>query len=195
MTGALNISLMMEQQNASVTDAVNKYFRRVFNFIRSRVSELEDAEDIVQDVFYELTEKVRLSEHVEETAPWLLRVARNKIIDSRRKKKTEPLPGIKADEHSDETQIYFLDELIESDMANPDALLDNDLLLFSINEALNELPVEQREVFMLHEMQNKSFREISDATGVPVNTLLSRKRYAVLHLRKRLSNLYNELYN
>ena len=195
MAEALNISLMTEKRNATVTEAVNKYFRSIFGFIRNRVSDLEDAEDIAQDVFYEFTESFSLTEPIEETASWLFRVARNKIIDRRRKKKPESLSAVKLRPDSGEEEIFLLDELIAAEMMNADAQVDNELLLYSINEALKDLPGEQREVFVLHEMQGKSFKEISEQTGVAMNTLLSRKRYAVLQLRKRLNKIYSELYN
>ena len=123
------------------------------------------------------------------------RVARNKIIDKYRKKKTDRLDDFKITGHSNDDEKYFLSDLVKGNAESPDERFDNSMLQVAIEEALDELPKEQRDVFVMHELENKSFNEISEATGVPLNTLLSRKRYAVLHLRKRLNYLYNELFN
>ena len=195
MVDAINIQGMVKEQNDSIQEAVNEHSGRLLHFIRNRVSDLEDAEDILQDVYYEFTETSRLPIPVEQVTSWLFRVARNKIIDKYRKKKTDRLDDVKLMNHSGEEEKYFLTDLLKANNEGPDVRFDNSLLGLAIEEALEELPKEQREVFVMHELENKSFNEISSATGVSVNTLLSRKRYAVLHLRKRLNNLYNELFN
>ena len=194
MTDAISIQRMPDEQNDSINEAVNEHGGRLLGFIRNRVSDLEDAQDILQDVFFELTETSRFSVPIEQVASWLFRVARNKIIDKYRKKKTDRLDDIKFTGQSNEDEKYFLSDLIKGNNESPDERFDNSMLSLAIEEALEELPKEQREVFMMHELENKSFNEISEATGVTLNTLLSRKRYAVLHLRKRLSYLYNELF-
>jgi len=195
MTDAVNIPLMVEEQNDIIQEAVQEHGGRLFSFIRNRVSDLEDAEDILQDVYYEFTESSRLPVPIEQAASWLFRVARNKIIDKYRKKKTDRLEDIKLFNAANEEEKYFLADLVKANGESPDAGFDNTLLGQAIEEALDELPKEQREVFVQHELENKSFNEMSEETGVSVNTLLSRKRYAVQHLRKRLVNLYNELFN
>jgi RNA polymerase sigma factor (sigma-70 family) len=159
------------------------------------VSDLEDAEDILQDVYYELTETSRLSVPIGQVASWLFRVARNKIIDRYRKKKTERLDDMKLPGQQVEDEHYLLSDLIQSTQDSPGDAFDQSLMWLAIEEALEELPKEQRDVFEMHEIEGRSFNEISAATGVSINTLLSRKRYAVLHLRKRLIHLYNELFN
>jgi len=195
MTDAITIYGMVEEQNDSIKDAVEEHGSRLFSFIRNRVSDLEDAQDILQDVFYEFTEISRTEEPVNQVASWLFRVARNKIIDKYRKKKTDRLDDIKLNHQPNEEENYFLSELIAADGLNADDQFDNSMLMMAIEDALSEIPKEQREVFTMHELENKSFKEISELTGASVNTLLSRKRYAVQHLRKRLNNLYNELFN
>jgi RNA polymerase sigma factor (sigma-70 family) len=195
MTATIDIQLMVKEQNDSINEAVNEHGSRLLGFIRNRVSDLEDAEDILQDVYYEFTETSRLPVPVEQVPAWLFRVARNKIIDKYRKKKTDRLDDVKSFNHSGEEEKYFLTDLLKANNESPEDRFDNSMLGLAIEEALEELPKEQREVFVMHELENKSFNEISAVTGVSVNTLLSRKRYAVLHLRKRLNNLYNELFN
>ncbi len=195
MTDALTITRMVEEQNDSIKDVIDEHGNRLFNFIRNRVADLEDAQDILQDVFYEFTETSRLPEPIEQASSWLFRVARNKIIDKYRKKKTDRLDDIKLNSQSNEEEKYFLSDLIAANGETPDSRFDNSVLMLAIEEALDELPKEQREVFVMHELENKSFKEISASTGVTLNTLLSRKRYAIVHLRKRLSDLYNELFN
>ncbi len=195
MTDALTITRMVEEQNDSIKDVVEEHGNRLFNFIRNRVADLEDAQDILQDVFYEFTETSRLPEPIEQASSWLFRVARNKIIDKYRKKKTDRLDDLKLKGQSNDEEKYFLSDLIAANDETPDNRFDNSVLMLAIEEALDELPKEQREVFVMHELENKSFKEISASTGVTLNTLLSRKRYAIVHLRKRLSDLYNELFN
>ena len=186
---------MVEEQNDSIKGTVAEHGNRLFSFIRNRVSDLEDARDILQDVYYEFTETSRIDVPIEQAASWLYRVARNKIIDKYRKKKTERLDDIKVNRYTNEDESLLLSELIPSDSSIPDSRFDNSLLMAAIEDALDELPKEQRDVFVMHELENKSFKEIGELTGVTLNTLLSRKRYAVQHLRKRLNYLYKEIFN
>lgn len=166
------------EQDQRIADTIQREGRLLLRFIRKRVKDEGDAEDILQDVFYEFTEAYRLMKPVEQAAAWLYRVARNRIIDRFRKKKPEPL-GI--------------EDLLPSPDAGPDAVYARGVLLEELAAALEELPEEQRAVFVAHEMEGRSFKELSAETGVGVNTLLARKRYAVLHLRRRLQAIYQEM--
>ncbi len=195
MTNAPAIAQMVEEQNNSINDVVEEYGSRLFNFIRNRVADVEDAQDILQDVYYEFTETSRLPEPIQQVSSWLFRVARNKIIDKYRKKKTDRLDDLIMSSRPNDEEKYFLSDLIAANDRDTDNRFDNSLLMQAIEEALDALPKEQREVFVMHELENKSFREISGLTGVTLNTLLSRKRYAITHLRKRLSDIYNEMFN
>jgi RNA polymerase sigma factor (sigma-70 family) len=172
------------ERNKSLAETIRRETARLQSFIRSRVSDPGDAEDILQEVFYELVEADRLMEPIEQVGAWLFRVARNRITDLFRKKK----PG-----YLDDTPT--LQELLPSPDAGPDAEYARGVLLEEIEDALDDLPSEQREVFVAHEMEGRSFKELAAEKGVSVNTLLSRKRYAVLHLRERLQEIYDELNN
>jgi RNA polymerase sigma factor (sigma-70 family) len=195
MTDALSLHNMSERQNESIAEAVKTNRSRLRDFIRQRVSDIEDAEDILQDVFEELTEAVRMMQPIEQVASWMFRVARNKIIDRYRKKKTESLEDQKFyTAQSEDEQLMLADLLADSNGSSANRF-DNTLLWNTIEEALDELPPEQRNVFVWHEIDGKSFNSIAEETGIPLNTLLSRKRYAVLHLRKKLRDIYNELFN
>ncbi|MFI5202857.1 MAG: RNA polymerase sigma factor [Flavobacteriales bacterium] len=184
---------MTEQQNREIEKTVKKERGRLFSFIRSRVSDPDEAEDILQDVFYQLTETYRLMKPVEQWTAWLFRVARNKITDRYRKKKTERLDA--AIHHEEDGEPLFLTDLIPSDNVSASDQLMKEMMMEEVNLALDELPEDQRNVFIWHEIEGKSFQEMSEETGVTVNTLLSRKRYAVLFLRERLKELYNEMFN
>ena len=185
---------MATLQNEEIKQTVQKERRRLFDFIRKRVPEAEDAEDILQDVFYELVESYRLMKPVEQLASWLFTVARNKISDLYRKPKTASLEkNIPVKE--EEGEMLNLADLLPANDEGTDAKLMRSIIMDTLEEALDELPKEQREVFVLHEMEDKSFAEISSETGIAINTLLSRKRYAVIYLRVRLQNLYNEIIN
>ena len=184
---------MTLEQDRRISDAVGQEQSRLRNFIRRRVHDPTDAEDILQDVFYELVEANRLLMPIEHVSGWLFRVARNRITDLFRKKKPEPLS---VSERLDEDgEVLFLEDLLPSPDAGPEAIYARSLLLEELELALDELPEEQREVFVAHEIDGLSFKQIAAETGVGVNTLLSRKRYAVLHLRQRLQAIYNELTN
>jgi RNA polymerase sigma factor (sigma-70 family) len=181
---------MALEQDQRISDVVKREQSRLRNFIRRRVPDPRDAEDIVQDVFYELVEANRLLMPIEHVTGWLFRVARNRITDLFRKKKPEPFSGATVEnEDGEEMQI---EDLLPSPDAGPEALYFRDLLLDELELAVDELPDEQREVFIAHELEGRSFKEMAAETGVSVNTLLSRKRYAVLHLRERLQNIYDE---
>ena len=163
---------------------------RLRNFIRRRVPDPSDVEDIVQEVFYELVEANRLLMPIEHVTGWLFRVARNRITDLFRKKRPETFSdaGV-ADEDGERLQI---EDLLPSPDAGPEALYARSLLLDEVECALDELPAEQRNVFVAHELEGRSFKELSEESGVNVNTLLARKRYAVLHLRERLQRIHDE---
>jgi RNA polymerase sigma factor (sigma-70 family) len=186
-------STMSVQQDELIRDTVKKERGRLLDFIRKRVSSEEDAEDILQDVFYELVETYRLMKPVEKVASWMFTVARNKITDRYRKKKTLSLEnqlGFSAEEEGERLDFA---ELLEDYSESADSELIRNIIVEALDEALDDLPAEQRDVFILHEVEDRSFQEISEMTGVSVNTLLSRKRYAVLYLRKRLKLVYEEI--
>jgi len=149
-----------------------------------------DAEDIVQEVFYELVEANRLLMPIEHVTGWLFRVARNRITDLFRKKKPETFTDTAVEDEDGE--VLRVEDLLPSPDAGPEALYFRNVLLDELELALDELPEEQRDVFVAHELEGRSFKEMAAETGVSVNTLLSRKRYAVLHLRERLQNTYDE---
>ncbi|MDJ1466419.1 sigma-70 family RNA polymerase sigma factor [Cytophagaceae bacterium DM2B3-1] len=165
--------------------------QRLLAFIRKRVPEKTDAEDILQDVFYQLAETFNVLEPIEQISAWLFRVARNKIIDRYRKKKPESLEQYL--NHGEDEESWNLSKLLFDPQDGPENTYTRTRMWDTLAEALEELPDEQKEVFVWHELEGKSFKEISETTGVTVNTLLSRKRYAVLHLRKRLETLYDEI--
>jgi RNA polymerase sigma factor (sigma-70 family) len=179
----------MSEQDHQLSEIIAGQRSRLRNFIRRRVPDPSDAEDVLQDVFYKLVEANRLLMPIDHVTGWLFRVARNRITDLLRKKKPENFSAVAAD-GADET--LRLEDLLPSSDAGPEALYARSLLLHELELALEELPEEQRDVFVAHELEGHSFKEISAQTGVSVNTLLSRKHYAVLHLRKRLQDLYDE---
>jgi RNA polymerase sigma factor (sigma-70 family) len=183
---------MTLEQDQRISDVVKREQSRLRNFIRRRVPDPRDAEDILQDVFSELVEANRLLMPIEHVTGWLFRVARNRITDLFRKKKPESFSDAAAPNDDDADQFLRFEDLLPSPDAGPDALYARNVLLDELELALEELPEEQREVFVAHELEGRSFKEMSAETGVSVNTLLSRKRYAVLHLRERLQNIYDE---
>ncbi len=190
MDDALTRSLVMPDQDERISRAVEQESARLRNFIRRYVSDPAEAEDVLQDVFYELVEAYRMMKPVEQVAAWLFRVARNRTIDLFRKRKREQV-GTPVVEN-EEGELLRLEDLLPSPDAGPEAAYARSVLLEELDAALEELPAEQREVFIAHEMVGQSFKEIAAETGVRVNTLLSRKRYAVLHLRERLRAIYKE---
>jgi RNA polymerase sigma factor (sigma-70 family) len=188
--GQVNLERMTLEQDQRISEVVNREQSRLRNFIRRRVPDPLDADDILQDVFYELVEANRLLMPIEHVTGWLFRVARNRITDLFRKKKPEPFAD--AGLLDEDGAMLNIEELLPSPDAGPDALYARGVLLDELELALDELPEEQREVFIAHEMEGRSFKELAVETGVGINTLLSRKRYAVLHLRERLQSVYDE---
>jgi RNA polymerase sigma factor (sigma-70 family) len=178
------------EQDQQISEVVEREQSRLRNFIRRRVPDPRDAEDIVQDVFYELVEANRLLMPIEHVTGWLFRVARNRITDLFRKKKPESFSDAAVEDEDGE--LLQIEDLLPSPDDGPEALYVRNVLLEEMELALDELPDEQREVFIAHELEGQSFKEMSALSGVSVNTLLSRKRYAVLHLRKRLQAIYDE---
>jgi len=176
------------EQDQLISQAVERDEPRLRSFIRKHVTDTNEAEDVLQDVFYELIETYRLMKPVEHVTAWLFRVARNRMVDLFRRKKPGSLnTPVSAEEDGD-----TLEDLLPSADAGPEAAYARNLLLDALDEALEELPEAQREVFVAHELMGKSFKEISAETGLSVNTLLSRKHYAVLHLRQRLQSIYQD---
>lgn len=180
----------MAEQDQRISEVVEREQSRLRNFIRRRVPDPRDAEDVLQDVFYRLVEANRLLMPIEHVSGWLFRVARNRITDLLRKKKTASLSDAAYADEDDEAMQ--LGDLLPSPDAGPEALYARRVLLAALEAAVEELPAEQREVFVAHELEERSFKEMAAETGVSVNTLLSRKRYAVLHLRQRLQSVYDE---
>ncbi len=189
METTLSAKALMAEQDKRITETIARERGRLRNFIRRRVPDANEAEDILQDVFFEYVEAYRLPEPIEQVGAWLFRVARNRIIDRFRKKREVVLPEA-PDEAGDER---WLDEVLPSPEAGPEAEYARGVLLQELLAALHELPSEQREVFVAHELDGRSFKELAVESGVGVNTLLARKRYAVLHLRARLQTIYDEL--
>jgi len=181
---------MALEPDQRVSDVVKREQFRLRNFIRRRVPDPRDAEDILQDVFYELVEANRLLMPIEHVTGWLFRVARNRIIDLFRKKGPENFSDIALS--SDDDELLQFEDLLPSPDAGPEALYARSVLLDELEMAVAELPKEQREVFVAHELEGRSFKQMAAKTGVSMNTLLSRKRYAVLHLRERLQRVYDE---
>jgi RNA polymerase sigma factor (sigma-70 family) len=174
----------IEQQNRFIAEAVERDEPRLRSFIRNRVLDTGDAEDVLQDVFYELIQAYRLMKPAEQVTAWLYRVARNRITDLFRRKKAVSLNDPVAEDEGGS-----FEDLLPSPDAGPDAVYARNLLFDALDEALEELPEEQREVFIAHEFLGRSFKELAQETGAAVNTLLSRKRYAVLYLRERLQEM------
>ena len=187
MEDALNLERLIAEQDRGISEAIERERSRLRNFIRKRVPGEFDAEDILQDVFFELVEAYRLMKPVEQVGAWLFRVARNRITDFFRKKKPEPLGDAVTD-----GEAFPLEDLLPTAEAGPEAAYARSVLLEELDAALDELPEEQRDVFIAHEVQGRSFKELAAETGVSVNTLLSRKHYAVLRLRARLQAIYDE---
>ena len=179
-------SWTITEQDQLISEALEREQPRLRNFIRKHVADSSEAEDILQDVFYELLEAYRLMKPIEHVTAWLFRVARNRMVDLFRRSKPSSLNNPVSAEEGGDT----LEDLLPSADAGPEAAYARNLLLDALDEALEELPETQREVFVAHELMGQSFKEISAETGLSVNTLLSRKHYAVLHLRQRLQSIY-----
>ena len=185
----LSISDMADEQDQQISEAVVREQDRLRNFIRRRVPDRRDAEDSLQDVFSELVEAYRLMQPIEQVGAWLFRVARNRITDLFRKKKPEALQDQRIVAAG---ESFALEDVLASPDAWPDEVYARSVLLEELGDALDELPEEQREVFIAHEMEGRSFKELAAESGLAVNTLISRKHYAVIHLRRRLRAVYEE---
>jgi RNA polymerase sigma factor (sigma-70 family) len=190
MDEALRKQWMMAEQDDRISEAIDRDKTRLRNFIRRRVADPSDAEDILQEVFYELVETYRLMKPIEQVGAWLFRVARNRITDLFRKRKPEASTNDPVAE--EEGEFLTLEDLLPSRDAGPEAAYARTVLLAELEDALEELPDEQREVFLAHEIEGRSFKDLAAETGLSVNTLLSRKHYAVIHLRERLRAVYDE---
>jgi RNA polymerase sigma factor (sigma-70 family) len=190
MDEALRKQWLMVEQDQRISEAIDREKPRLRNFIRRRVADPSDAEDILQEVFYELVETYRLMKPIEQVGAWLFRVARNRITDLFRKKKPDASTNDLV--LAEDGEFLTLEELLPSPNAGPEAAYARAVLLEELEDALEDLPKEQRDVFLAHEVDGRSFKEIAAETGLSVNTLLSRKHYAVIHLRERLREVYDE---
>jgi RNA polymerase sigma factor (sigma-70 family) len=181
----------MIEQDRQISEVIAEERPRLRNFIRKRVPDESDVEDLLQEVFFELTEAYRMLKPIDYVTGWLFRVARNRITDLFRKKKPETFADIAVED--EEGKLLQIEDLLVSGEDGPEALYLRHMLFDALEVALSELPREQREVFIAHELEGRSFTDLSAESGVNVNTLLARKRYAVLHLRERLQNIYDEI--
>jgi RNA polymerase sigma factor (sigma-70 family) len=182
----------MTDRDSEITATVVRERTRLVNFIRRRIRDQDDAEDILQDVFHEFVQAYRLPAPIEQASAWLFRAARNRIVDRFRKKKEQPLAELSGTDDDADSE-YRLDLALPAQDAGPEALYARSVLLKALQDALDELPPNQREVFIAHELEGRSFKDLAASSGVTLNTLLARKRYAVLHLRARLQPIYDEL--
>ena len=189
MGHAAGTSWMTAEQERRISAQIARERPRLASFVRRRVADAAEAEDILQDVFSELIEAYRLMQPVEHASAWLFRVARNRIIDFFRKKRPQSLEDLQADGTE---EAVALEELLPSADTGPEAAFARGVLVEELEAALAELPAAQREVFIATEIEGRTFREIAEESGENLNTLLSRKRYAVLHLRERLRDIYDE---
>jgi len=190
MKDVASLERMALEQDPGISEVFKREQSRLRNFIRRRVPDPRDAEDILQEVFYRLVEANRLLMPIDHVTGWLFHVARNRITDLFRRKKPESFSDTAVTAEDDE--LLRFEDLLPSPDAGPEALYARDVLLDALELAIDELPQEQRQVFVAHELEGRSFKEMAAETGVSVNTLLSRKRYAVLHLRERLQGIYND---
>jgi RNA polymerase sigma factor (sigma-70 family) len=191
MNEALSVEGTAPEQDQRISEVVKLERARLKNFIRRRVPDERDAEDILQDVFYELVEAYRMMKPVERVSAWLYRVARNRITDLFRKKRPEALASDLV-AVSEDPESLQLEDLLPSPDAGPEAAYARSVLLDELDAALDELTEEQRQVFIAHQMEGRSFKELAATTGLNVNTLVLRKHYAVAHLRERLEAIYEE---
>ena len=191
MKDAASLEPMALEQDQRIAEVLKREQARLRSFIRRRVPDPGDAEDILQDVFYALVEANRMLMPIEHVTGWLFRVARNRITDLFRKRKPQSFSDTAVADEDDE--LLSLEDLLPSPDSGPEALFARNVLLDELESAVYELPKEQREVFVAHELEGQSFKEMAAETGVSVNTLLSRKRYAVLRLRERLQDVYDDL--
>ncbi|MFI5148329.1 MAG: RNA polymerase sigma factor [Bacteroidia bacterium] len=185
--------VMAAGQREQIGYAVQQERRRLLDFIRRRIPDESDAEDILQDVFYQFSESFMI-QPIEQVSAWLFRAARNRITDLFRKKKATPFSRT-FHPSDDEEDGPSIDDFLPDASGGPEAVYARKIIMAELMEALDELPVEQRDAFVMHEMEDKSFKEMAVLTGEGVNTLISRKRYAVLYLRDRLKALHDEFNN
>jgi RNA polymerase sigma factor (sigma-70 family) len=185
---------MTTEQDRRISTVVKAEGARLRNFIRKRVADEADAEDILQEVFYEFVQTYRLMKPIEQAGAWLFRVARNRIIDRFRKRRHDPLEETlqSVPPLNQEGERLALDDFLPSPDAGPEAIYVRTLLIDALEDAIGDLPEEQRAVFIAHEIEGRSFKELTEETGININTLLARKRYAVRHLRSRLQSIYDE---
>ena len=181
---------MSEQKNFFITNTVQQFGKKLFGFIRGKVKTTEEAEDILQDVWYQFSRLTNLDE-LENTGAWLYRVAQNRVIDSYRKKKSESIEDYTYE--NDENEISFKEILLLDETANPELAIFKEQFWNELMAALDELPKNQREVFVMNEIEDFTLQEIADQKGENLKTIISRKGYAVKHLRKKLQHLYNEI--
>ena len=181
---------MSDERHFSITETVQQYGKRLFGFVRGKVKTTEEAEDILQDVWYQFSRLSNLDE-LENVSAWLYRVAQNRVTDNYRKKKTENLEDYTYE--NDENEISFKEILLLDENASPELALFKEEFWSKLMQALDELPENQKEVFLLNEIEDFTLQEIADQKGENLKTIISRKGYAVKHLRKRLQHLYNEL--
>lgn len=186
----ISTASMSKEKQFSITDTVQQFGKKLFGFIRGKVKTTEEAEDILQDVWYQFSRLTNLDE-LENVSAWLYRVAQNRVTDNYRKKKTENLEDYTYE--NDENEISFKEILLLDETANPELAIFKEQFWHELMEALDELPENQREVFLLNEIEDYTLQEIADKKGENLKTIISRKGYAVKHLRKRLQHLYNEL--
>ena len=186
---------MAAEQNRLLEETIQRERRRLLEFIRKRIPQEEDPEDVFQDVFTELAESLRMERVIDRVSGWVYRVARNKIADLFRRRRTESLEARYENEYGDGEEGLGLNDLLPDPAGGPEAEYARRVIMSELMLALDELPEEQLWVFWEKEIEERSFRELAEEAGVSLNTLLSRKRYAVLFLRERLKELYNELGN
>lgn len=179
------------EQNKQIQQTISGERQRLLGFIRQRVPSLHDAEDVLQEVFYELVEMYRLTKPIDQTVAWMFTVARNKINDLYRRKKIDAIEDLTSGNNDEDEKLSLFDIL--PDGSNQDPMMQ-ETILEALSEALEELPAHQRLVFEMHELEDKSFKEIAEITGVKVNVLISEKRQAILFLREKLRYLYEELF-
>ena len=191
----LAVPVMAEKRNRTIQDAVQQYGKKLFDFIRYRVSSPEDAEDVLQDVYFQFSRALENPEPIEKVSSWLFTAARNRIIDFYRKKKTEPFSSFARPESEDDDNLLEPFDFLASEKNTPEDEYTKKLFWEVLQEGLEELPEEQRSVFEMHELQGMSFNDIAEVTGEPLKTLLSRKHYAVKRLREHLREYYNETLN
>jgi len=190
---AASLAQMALEEDRRIADVIERERSRLLGFIRRRVSDPVDAEDVLQDVLSALVEANRLFMPIEHVTGWLFRAARNRITDLFRKKRPESLGDAVATDDEDDEERLRMEDLLPSPDAGPEALYARNILIEELERAFEELPPEQRAVFVAHELEGRSFKDLAAETGTSVNTLLSRKRYAVLHLRRRLQDVYDDL--